>query len=54
MILRVLERKVEDLKHGKVALMKKQREDRAKHREFTQAKAREIKTLKRKEQKFLN
>ena len=46
---KVLERKVYDLKHAKVALVKKQREDAARHKEVTNEKTREIQTLKRKE-----
>ena len=48
---RVLERKISDLKQGKVALMKKQREAAAKHRSFMDAKTREIHALKKKERK---
>lgn len=48
---RVLQQKIEHLKHGRVALMKKQREATAKHRESTDAKTFEIQTLKRKERK---
>jgi len=46
---KVLERKIQDLKHAKVALIKKQREDAARHKEFTNQKTREIQALKRKE-----
>ena len=48
---RVLERKISDLKQGSVALMKKQREAAARHRNFMDAKTREIHTLKKKERK---
>ena len=48
---RVLERKISDLKQGKVALMKKQREAAAKHRSFVDSKTREIHALKKKERK---
>ena len=48
---RVLERKISDLKQGRVALMKKQREAAARHRNFMDAKTREIHTLKKKERK---
>jgi len=48
---KVLERKIHDLKHNKVNLIKKQREDAAKHKEFTNQKAREIQALKRREKK---
>jgi len=44
---KALERKIQDLKHIKVNLMKKQREDAAKHKEFTNQKTREIHALKR-------
>jgi kinesin family protein 4/21/27 len=47
--LKVLERKIQDLKHAKVNLMKKQKEESAKHKEFTYQKTREINALKRKE-----
>jgi chromosome segregation ATPase len=46
---RVLERKVMDLKTGKVQLIKKQKEDAVRHREYTETKTREIMSLKRKE-----
>lgn len=46
---KVLERKITDLKHAKVNMIKKQREDAAMHKEFTNQKAREIHALKRKE-----
>lgn len=46
---KVLERKIHDLKHAKVNLVKKQREVAAKHKEFTNQKTREINALKRKE-----
>ncbi|GFH45956.1 kinesin family member 4/21/27 [Chaetoceros tenuissimus] len=48
---KILQRKIEDLKHGKVSLMKKQREATAKYRETTEAKTREIQSLKKKERK---
>ena len=48
---KVLERKINDLKQGKVALMKKQREAATKHRAYMDAKTREIHALKRKERK---
>ena len=46
---KVLERKIQELKHGKIALVKKQKEAAAKHKEFTNQKTREIHALKRKE-----
>eukprot|EP00986_Skeletonema_menzelii_P003739 scaffold1185_cov143-Skeletonema_menzelii.AAC.33 len=46
---KVLERKIQELKHGKVALIKKQKDAAAKHKEFTTQKTREIQALKRKE-----
>lgn len=46
---KVLERKIQDLKQAKVNLMKKQREDAAKHKEFTNQKTAEIQALKRRE-----
>jgi len=48
---KVLERKISDLKQGKVAFLKKQRESAAKHREFTEQKRKEIQQLKKKERK---
>ena len=48
---RALQQKIETLKHGKVALMKKQREAASKHRESIDLKSREIQTLKKKERK---
>lgn len=45
----VLERKIAELKNGKAAMIKKQRDAAARHREFTEAKTREIMALKRKE-----
>ena len=45
-----LERKLSELKTGKVNLIKKQKEAAAKHREYTENKTREISLLKRKEQ----
>ena len=46
-----LQKKIETLKHGKVTLMKKQREASVKHKEMTDQKTREIMTLKKKERK---
>ncbi len=46
-----LQSKIENLKHGKVTLMKKQREAAAKHKEITDKKSREIMALKKKERK---
>jgi outer membrane murein-binding lipoprotein Lpp len=46
---KVLERKIQELKHGKVNLIKKQKDAAAKHKEFTIQKTREIHALKRKE-----
>jgi len=43
----VLERKISDLKAGKVKLIKKQKESAARHREYTESKTREIMALKR-------
>ena len=48
---KVLLQKIESLKQGKVALVKKQREASAKHKESTEAKTREIQALKKKERK---
>ena len=48
---RVMERKIEELKLGRVNLMKKQKETIAKHRAFTENKTREIQSLKKKERK---
>lgn len=48
---RTLERKIAELKTSRVALMKKQKETVARHREFTETKTREIMALKRKERK---
>ena len=48
---KALQQKIDTLKHGKVALIKKQREATATHRESTEAKSREIQTLKNKERK---
>ena len=45
----VLERKISELKSGKAAMIKKQRDAAARHREFTESKSREIVALKRKE-----
>lgn len=47
--LKVLERKIQEMKHAKVTLLKKQKEAYAKHKEFTNQKTREINALKRKE-----
>ena len=44
-----LERKVQDLKHAKVSLIRKQRDAAARHRDFTNQKAREVHALKRRE-----
>jgi hypothetical protein len=46
---RALERKIAELKHGRVALIKKQKEAAARYKEYTEAKTREIVALKRKE-----
>jgi hypothetical protein len=46
---KALERKIQELKHGKVNLIKKQKDAAAKHKEFTIQKTREIHALKRKE-----
>lgn len=46
---KALERKITDLKHGRVALMKKQKEAANRHKEYTDAKTREIMAFKRKE-----
>lgn len=46
---RDLERRINDLKHAKTALMKKQKVAAARHREVTEAKAKEITAMKRKE-----
>ena len=46
---RALERKITELKQGRVVLMKKQKEAAARHKEYTDAKTREILALKRKE-----
>jgi hypothetical protein len=48
---KVLLQKIESLKHGKVALVKKQREASAKHKQSTEAKTREIQALKKKGRK---
>jgi Kinesin-like protein len=48
---KVLQQKIEQLKQGKIALIKKQRESVIRHRESTEAKTREIESLKRKEKK---
>jgi hypothetical protein len=45
----VLETKIEEMKRAKVALMRKQKEDAAKHKECTNQKTQEIKALKRRE-----
>ena len=44
---KVLERKVSDLKHAKVSLMKKQKEDAERYRKTTEAKTKELLALKR-------
>jgi hypothetical protein len=46
---KVLERQIQELKQAKVNLVKKRREDSAKHKEFTQQKTTEIHALKRRE-----
>jgi len=46
---KVLERKIVELKKAKVAMIKKQKESAARHREYTESKTREIMALKRKE-----
>lgn len=46
---KALERKIAELNRGRVALIKKQKEAAAKHREYTDSKTREIAALKRKE-----
>jgi kinesin family protein 4/21/27 len=46
---KVLERQIQELKQAKVNLIKKQREDSTRHREFTQKKTSEIHALKRRE-----
>ncbi|KAL3784329.1 LOW QUALITY PROTEIN: hypothetical protein ACHAW5_000220 [Stephanodiscus triporus] len=46
---KVLERQIQELKQAKVNLIKKRREDSAKHKEFTQQKTSEIHALKRRE-----
>ena len=48
---KVLHQKIQSLKQGKVALVKKQREAAAKHKESTEARSREIQALKKKERK---
>jgi len=48
---KVLQKTIESLKQGKVALIKKQREASSKHKESTEAKTREIQALKKKERK---
>ena len=45
----MLERQIQELKQAKVNLIKKQREDSTRHREFTQKKTSEIHALKRRE-----
>jgi len=47
----VLERKITDLKSGRARLIKKQKEAATRHREYTEAKTREIMALKRKDRK---
>lgn len=44
---KALERKITELKHGRIALMKKQKEAATRHKEYTDAKTREIMALKR-------
>ena len=46
---KALERKITELKHAKASLIKKQKESAMRHREYTEAKTREIMALKRKE-----
>jgi hypothetical protein len=46
---KVMERKISELKHGRANLIKKQKEAATRHREYTEARTREIATLKRKE-----
>ena len=46
-----LQKKIQTLKHGKVSLVRKQREAAAKHKEITNNKSREIMALKKKERK---
>ncbi|KAL7547778.1 hypothetical protein ACHAWF_014537 [Thalassiosira exigua] len=46
---RAMEGKIQDLKRAKVDLVKKQREDAARHREHANEKAREIRALERRE-----
>lgn len=46
---KVLERKIVELKKAKVAMIRLQKESAARHREYTEAKTREIMALKRKE-----
>ena len=48
---RIMQKKVEELKKGKVALVKKQEDVIRKHREFTVKKTGEIEALKRRERK---
>ena len=45
----VLERKISELKNGRAAMIKKQKDAAARHREYTEAKTRELVALKRKE-----
>ncbi|KAL7464918.1 hypothetical protein ACHAXS_005246 [Conticribra weissflogii] len=46
---KVLERKIQEMKTAKVALLRKQKEEKARHKEFTNTKTQEIRALKRKE-----
>lgn len=46
---KALERKISQLKHDKVAMIKKQKEATARHREFTEQKTKELLLLKKKE-----
>jgi len=48
---KAMERKISELKSGKVTLMKRQKETVSKHRVYTEKKTREIQSLKRKERK---
>ena len=45
---KVLERKVNELKHAKISLLKKQKEDAARYKKMTEAKTKELLALKRK------
>ena len=46
---RALEQKIEDLKRGKAEMIRRQKAATAKHRDYTEAKTREINALKKKE-----